>query len=367
MPSKLLDTRVLSALGIFAAGLLAAACAGNDSARPAPAPPMTTPGDLGAPAPGPMLVAGAGGAPALAPGGSGGGPAANLGGVPGTNQAQAGRGSLAAGAGAIDSGSGPANAGSMAMPAAGCGSADPLTTLLAFAPDDEDLAGDYEQYLREELGSLTCATEGRGGARTIVEPIFVPPNSVYDGRGERLTADVAMMRCDTSEGEQAESQRPFFVLAPGAQLKNVTITYPGCEGVHMMGDNVLENIVWEDAGEDAASVRSYFPGGKILIKGSEGHKAADKMFQFNAACDVRIEGFTGSDMGKLVRQNGGTEFELRVDLNDVTVTGVISAVVQSDSPLCFVRHHALSYQFTGSGDKSDRVFRDVPPANVSEY
>jgi hypothetical protein len=51
----------------------------------------------------------------------------------------------------------------------------------------------------------------------------------------------------------------------------------------------------------------------------------------------------------------------------VTITGVISAVVQSDSPLCFVRHHALSYQFTGSGDKSDRVFRDIAPANVSMY
>jgi hypothetical protein len=72
-------------------------------------------------------------------------------------------------------------------------------------------------------------------------------------------------------------------------------------------------------------------------------------------------------MGKLVRQNGGTEFELRVDLNTVTITGVISAVVQSDSPLCFVRHHALSYEFTGSGDKSDRVFRDIAPANVSAY
>jgi hypothetical protein len=32
-----------------------------------------------------------------------------------------------------------------------------------------------------------------------------------------------------------------------------------------------------------------------------------------------------------------------------------------------VRHHALSYEFTGTGDKSDRVFRDIPPENVSEY
>jgi pectate lyase C len=244
---------------------------------------------------------------------------------------------------------------------------DPLVTLRGLAPADEDLAKDYEKYLTEELGTLSCAMAGTGNARTITQTIYVPSGATYDGRGETLTADAAAMNCDTSDGEQAESQRPYFLLAPGAQLKNVTIMYPGCEGVHMMGDNVLEHITWPDAGEDAASVRSYFPGGKITIKDSEGHKAADKMFQFNAPCDVRIENFQGSDMGKLVRQNGGTEFELKIDLNNVTVTGVISAVVQSDSPLCYVRHHELSYMFTGSGDKADRVFRDIPAANVSEY
>jgi hypothetical protein len=42
-------------------------------------------------------------------------------------------------------------------------------------------------------------------------------------------------------------------------------------------------------------------------------------------------------------------------------------VVQSDSPVCFVRHHNLSFEFTGSGDKSDRVFRDIPVENVTQY
>ncbi|HKP58870.1 MAG TPA: pectate lyase, partial [Polyangiales bacterium] len=250
--------------------------------------------------------------------------------------------------------------------AVGC-EGDPLEMLRALAPSDEDARKDYLKYLEGELGKVTCATQGSGGTRTIRETIFVPRGTAYDGKGERLTADAAAMRCDTTEGEQAEDQRPYFVLAPGASLKNVTITYPGCEGVHMLGDNTLEHITWEDAGEDAASVRSYFPGGKITIKDSEGHKAADKMFQFNAPCSVRIENFRGSDMGKLVRQNGGTEFKLDVDLNTVDVSGVISAVVQSDSPQCFVRYHDLKYQFTGSGDKSDRVFRDIPSANVSQY
>jgi pectate lyase C len=244
---------------------------------------------------------------------------------------------------------------------------DPLEILKEYTPVDKEMAEAYEEYLNEEVGPLKYATEGTGTARTISETIFVPPNAVYDGKGEKLTADVAAMKCDTTKGEQAESQRPFFLLAPGASVKNVTITYPGCEGIHMMGDNALENITWDDVGEDAASVRSYFPGGKIKIKDSKGFKAADKMFQFNAPCDVRIENFTGAEMGKLLRQNGGTAFDLKIDLNTVTVTGVISAVVQSDSQLCFVKHHNLKYQFTGSGDKSDRVFKGIPAANVTEY
>ncbi|WP_438022138.1 pectate lyase [Sorangium sp. So ce233] len=286
----------------------------------------------------------------------------------GTGSGGAGGDSSASGASGGGTGSGGAGASSSSGSGGGAvPTGDPLDLLRQFTPADEELAEAYEGYITEEVGPLTYATEGTGTARTISQTLFVPPNAVYDGKGETLSADVAAMKCDTSSGEQAESQRPFFLLAPGASVKNVTITYPGCEGIHMMGDNVLENITWEDVGEDAASVRSYFPGGTITIKDSEAFKASDKMFQFNAPCDVRIENFTGAEMGKLLRQNGGTGFELHVDLNTVRVTGVVSAVVQSDSPLCFVRHHDLTYEFTGSGDKSDRVFRDVPPENVTEY
>ena len=135
----------------------------------------------------------------------------------------------------------------------------------------------------------------------------------------------------------------------------------------MMGDNTLDNVKWLDVGEDAASVRSTFPGGKINILNCEGYDAADKMFQFNTSCDVLIKNFKGSNMGQLIRQNGGTTFKINIDLNTVNVTGLISAVVQSDSPTCFVRYHDLTYEFIGSGDKSDRVFRDIPAGNVTKY
>jgi hypothetical protein len=212
---------------------------------------------------------------------------------------------------------------------------DPVAILRTFAPADEDLAEDYEDYITEELGPLTVGTVGTGTAREITQTIFVPPGAVYDGRGEILTA-VGM-----GDGSQDEGQRPVFILAPGASVKNVTITAPGVEGIHMMGDNVVENVVWLDVGEDAASVRSYFPGGDILITGGSATGSQDKTFQFNSPSNVTIENFTATDIGKLVRQNGGTTFPLSITLIDVTVDRVRDVMILSDSPACVVRHQNL--------------------------
>jgi hypothetical protein len=49
-----------------------------------------------------------------------------------------------------------------------------------------------------------------------MQTILVPPGATYDGKGETLTPDDAM-KCDKSDDQQGESQRPLFVLAPGAK------------------------------------------------------------------------------------------------------------------------------------------------------
>ncbi len=324
----------------------------------------------GAPTSGGTSNGGAANGGASVNGGSGG--AVTSGGAS-TGGAKANGGAATSG-GATAKGGASSSGGTSAGGAVGAGgSSNPqdcgaLATIKSYAPTDSELLELFNDYVSTELGTVQCAAAAPAGTtRTITQTIFVPPGVTYDGKGEKLTADATAMKCDLTEGEQGESQRPYFLLAPGASVKNVTIAYPGCDGIHMMGNNVLDNISWENVGEDAASVRSYFPGGDILIKDSDSKSSSDKTFQFNAGCKVRIENFTGSDMGKLVRQNGDTTFELHIDLNTVNVTGVVSAVIQSDSPLCFVRHHALTYAFTGSGDKSDRVFRDVPAGNVTAY
>ncbi len=242
---------------------------------------------------------------------------------------------------------------------------DPRGLLLRYMPADEAAANRYRKYVTKELGELTLGIEGTGQARTIAKTIVVPPNVTYDGKGEVVTADAKAMEAEL--GDQSEGQKPLFLLAPGAGIENVTITAPGCEGIHMMGDNVLDNIHWEDVGEAAASVRSYFPGGKITIKNSKAFKAADKMFQFNTPCHVRIENFVGDDMGKLVKNMWHKDdVPFYVDLNNVKVTHVKNAVVQSENPKCQARYHNLSYTFQGRF-RPERVFRNSPPDNVAEY
>lgn len=215
------------------------------------------------------------------------------------------------------------------------GDIDPIEILNRFRPADPELGEAYDEYINEEVSPLTVGTVGTGTARTITQTIFVAPGQVYDGQGEVLTAS------GMGDGSQDEGQRPIFLLAPGASVKNVTITAPGVEGIHMMGDNVVENVVWLDVGEDAASVRSYFPGGDIRISGGSATGATDKTFQFNVPCDVTIENFTATDIGKLVRQNGGTTFPLNITLDNVTANEVRDVLVLSDSPDCIVRHRNL--------------------------
>ena len=202
-----------------------------------------------------------------------------------------------------------------------------------YVPDDNvDL---WEDYIAEL--DYRVETGGNGGSRTIYNPILVRQGTTYDGRGETLNANKETM----GDSSQDEGQKPYFLLEPGANLKNVTFGNNGVEGVHMMGDNILDNVHWKDIGEDAASVRSYFPGGDITIKNGSAYDGADKCFQFNKECVVRITNFQSSNVGKFIRQNGGETFPLTIYLDTVTVNNFKEAIVRSDSPRCYVYYRNL--------------------------
>ena len=209
-----------------------------------------------------------------------------------------------------------------------------------YQPEESDRADAWNNYINNEIEALTVGTGGNGGNKTITNTILVLQGTTYDGQGERITAQ------GMGDGSQDEGQQPFFLLEPGANLKNVTFTAPGVEGVHMMGDNVLENIVWEDVGEDAASVRSYFPGGFIHLINCSASDAADKIFQFNRSCIVWFEHVTGSNMGKFIRTNNGWYFPFEFYLDNCSVSGVNNCIMKVNRD----DHTVYLYNFSGSGD-----------------
>jgi hypothetical protein len=55
------------------------------------------------------------------------------------------------------------------------------------------------------------------------------------------------------DGGTSEHQQPIFVVENGGTVKNVIIGDPAGDGIHCLGSCTLENVWWEDVGEDAAT------------------------------------------------------------------------------------------------------------------
>jgi hypothetical protein len=291
-----------------------------------------------------------GGVAGVGTGGVTGGGAAGVGGTAGGGAA-AGADTSGGTAGTDGAGTGGVGTGGTGTDGAGTGGAgtagaagtagtvsvdpnDPFAILVKYRPTGSR-GEDYDDWMNEEIGTPVVATAAVEDG-SIEAPILVPEGAIYDGGGQRIRPSIP--GCD---GSQGESQPPVFILVPGAGVKNVTIEPPACDGIHMLGDNTLENIEWTDVGEDAASVRSYFPGGAIDITGGSARSADDKVFQFNAPVQVTITDFTATDISKLIRQNGGEDFEMSVHLVDVNVSDCGEAVVRA-GPNCEFTHENVT-------------------------
>ncbi|GAA2414069.1 pectate lyase [Streptomyces glaucosporus] len=121
---------------------------------------------------------------------------------------------------------------------------------------------------------------------------------------------------------QDEGQDPIFVLKDGAVLKNVIIGAPAADGVHCLGSCTLENVWWEDVGEDAATFKGTSSSAKYTVTGGGARKADDKVLQFNGAGTLTVKNFAVSDFGKLVRACGNCkkQYTRHVVIDGVTVT-----------------------------------------------
>ncbi|WP_399498035.1 pectate lyase [Streptomyces sp. P17] len=149
-------------------------------------------------------------------------------------------------------------------------------------------------------------------------------SGTYDGTLKRFYGSGAL----GSDG-QSESQGPLFALADGAVLKNVVLGAPAADGVHCLGSCTLQNVWWEDVGEDAASFKGKSTSAKYLVDGGGARKADDKVLQFNGAGTLTVRNFQVEDFGKLVRSCGNcsTQYQRHIVIGNVKATAPGKALV----------------------------------------
>ncbi|WP_307338437.1 pectate lyase [Metabacillus malikii] len=176
---------------------------------------------------------------------------------------------------------------------------------------------------------------------TVNSTIIVPAGETFDGKGKRYVANPKTL----GDGSQAEGQKPVFRLENGATLKNVVLGAPAADGVHTYGNAVVENVVWEDIGEDALTIKSQ---GRVVIRGGSAQHGSDKMFQVNAPATFEIYHFTARNAGKMIRQLGGSTFKTSIYIDGCVITGMKEAIFRTDSTTSEVNMVNTRYSNVGS-------------------
>jgi hypothetical protein len=138
-----------------------------------------------------------------------------------------------------------------------------------------------------------------------------------------------------SSGDQDESQPPIFQLSDGATLKNVIIGTNAGDGIHCTGTCTLENVWWEDVGEDAATLKGTSTSQVMTINGGGARSASDKVFQHNGPGKFVIKNFQVSDFGKLYRSCGNCskQYARTVVIENIKVTAPGKSLVGINSNL----------------------------------
>ena len=185
---------------------------------------------------------------------------------------------------------------------------------------------------------------GSGGGTTTTPPSGSFP-SWPSARGEKKvsstiavsgTFDGGYVRhYGISSGDQDESQPPMFQLSDGAVLKNVIIGTGAGDGVHCTGTCTLENVWWEDVGEDAATLKGSSTSQVMTVNGGGARSASDKVFQHNGPGKFVIKNFQVTDFGKLYRSCGNCskQYARTVVIDNIKVTAPGKSLVGINSNL----------------------------------
>jgi hypothetical protein len=139
---------------------------------------------------------------------------------------------------------------------------------------------------------------------------------------------------DLGGSGQEEGQDPLFNLANGATLRNVIIGAPAADGIHCEGSCTLENVWWEDVGEDAATFEGESAQTNVSIDCGGARSAADKVLQHNGGGTVRVSRFYVENFGKLYRSCGNCDdqFARHVVFDNVLATapgGTLAGINQN--------------------------------------
>ncbi|MET7700127.1 MULTISPECIES: pectate lyase [unclassified Streptomyces] len=140
------------------------------------------------------------------------------------------------------------------------------------------------------------------------------------------TKDYGMKRLygsgDLGSDSQDEDQGPILELAPGTVLKNVIIGAPAADGIHCLGSCTLQNVWWEDVGEDAATFLGSSSSNVYTVSGGGAKEASDKVFQFNGAGTLNVSNFAVKNFGTFVRSCGNcrTQYKRKINLNTIEAT-----------------------------------------------
>ena len=189
----------------------------------------------------------------------------------------------------------------------------------------------------------TTATTGTGGSvatgslctwptatSTVMLNATQTITGTYDGTMRRFVGTGAL-----GTSGQTESQMPMFHLVEGATLKNVILGNPAADGIHCDGNCTLQNVWWEDVGEDAATLEGSSATQVMTIDGGGAQQAADKIFQHNGPGTMVIRNFCAQDFGKLYRSCGNctTQYARHVQVQNIMAvpSGATSALVGVNS------------------------------------
>lgn len=205
----------------------------------------------------------------------------------------------------------------------------------------------------EITGASCTATNAK---KEFVYQTIVVSGTTYDGEC-KIFIPIGM-----GDGSQDESQDPVFRVENGGTLKNVIIGSPGVDGIHLYNNATLDNITWEDVGEDACTVKS---SGTYTVRNISGKNGSDKFFQINAASTLTVSNAIIHNMGKTLRQNGGTTFKINVSFDSCEIEDMKEVIFRSDSRTSTAR--ITNSRLRNAGDICIGNWASCTHSNISYY